>query len=475
MREAELAIIGAGPAGISSAIEAAKSGVQVVLIDENARPGGQIYRQLADGFAVKNERQMGKDYVEGKKLLEEFEKHRQKIELIENALIWGIFEEKQLMFVRGDNNETLKPQKLILSEGAYDRPMPFPGWTLPGVFTAGGVLRMVKTERVLPGRKILLAGTGPLQLVLANQLAQAGAEVVSIVEAASSATGLKYFHKFWGQWQIMADAWRYLRGVQRAKIPILTSHAIIEARGENGVEEAVYARIDKDWKPIPGTEKAVKVDTISMGYGLISSTRLSRLCGCKHEYKPNLGGWVPYHDENMETDLPGVFVAGDCAGVLGALVAVEEGRLASIKACKELGRITDNEAQSRSSSILRKLRGLRRFEWALSQMFVIPKGGVSRITDDTIVCRCKEITAGEIRESIASGATSMGEIKRFTMAGMGYCQGRICENTIAEILSLATNQSMEAVGFFTPRPPVKPLTMDIFLTETGAEVKGFAH
>ncbi len=465
MREIELAIIGAGPAGICAAIEAAKFNVPVTVIDENLKPGGQIYRQLTVPFAVTDENKLGKDYIQGAKLIRELEHYRQKIELLEDVPVWGIFADKEIVFLHEGKNEGLKPQRLILAEGAYDRPMPFPGWTLPGVFTAGGALRMVKTEKVLPGKRILLAGVGPLQLVLANQLLQAGAEVVSVLEVASAMVVGKYLPRFWGQWELIGDGLRYLWGLRSHNIPYLMSHAIIQARGEEEVKEAIYARVDKDGKPIPGTEKTVEVDTICTGYGLIPSTRLSRLCGCEHKYEPCLGAWVPCHDENMETSLPGVFVAGDGAGIAGALVARDEGRLAAIKACQQLGYITREEAQHHSLQILKKLRGLRRFEFALNEIFSIRGGLFTRITDDTIVCRCEEVTAREIRQIIANGVTGINNIKKLTRAGMGNCQGRMCESTIAQMVSIETKRPVEEMGWFSPRPPVKPIPLGILAAE----------
>jgi len=464
MKEVELAIIGAGPAGICAAIEAAKANVPVTVIDENTRPGGQIYRRLADTF-VTDENRLGKDYIQGTKLIRELEYYSQKIELIEDVPVWGIFADREIAFIHQDKSEELRPQKLILAEGAYDRPMPFPGWTLPGVFTTGGAQRMVKTERVLPGKRILLAGTGPLQLVLANQLLQAGAEVVSVLEAASVMAVGKCLPGFWGQWELLGDGLHYLWQLWRGRIPYLMSHAIIQARGEEEVKEAVYARVDKDGKPIPGTEKTVEVDTICLGYGLIPSARLSRLCGCEHKYDSCLRAWVPSHDENMETTLPGVFVAGDGAGIGGALMAMEEGRLAAIQACQQLGHITQEEAQHRRTPIFKKLRGLRRFESALNEAFSIRRGLFTQITDDTVICRCEEVTAGEIRQIIANGATSINDIKRLTRAGMGDCQGRMCESTIAEMISMETKQPVEEMGWFSPRPPVKPIPLGILAAE----------
>ncbi len=228
IREIELAIIGAGPAGVCAAIEAAKFNVSVTVIDENPKPGGQIYRRLTDAFAVTDENRLGKDYIQGTKLIRELERYSQRIKLLADAPVWGIFADREVAFIYEGKSEELRPQKLILAEGAYDRPMPFPGWTLPGVFTAGAALRMVKTERVLPGKRILLAGTGPLQLVLATQLMQAGAEVVSVLEAASSTVVWKYLPQFWGQWGLIKDGLHYLWDLRRNKISYLMSHAIVK-------------------------------------------------------------------------------------------------------------------------------------------------------------------------------------------------------------------------------------------------------
>ena len=465
MREVELAITGAGPAGICATIEAAKSNVPVTVIDENLKLGGQIYRQLADDFRLTDENRLGKDYIQGKKLIEQLEHYSQRIEIIQDAPVWGIFPGNEVAFLHKGKDERLKAQKLILAEGAYDRPMPFPGWTLPGVFTAGGALRMVKTERVLLGKRILLTGAGPLQLVLATQLVQVGAEVISILEATSFTDIWKHLPQFWGQWELTMDGLRYLWKLRRSRIPYLVSHAIVEARGEHEVKEAVYAKVDEDWKSIPGTERTVEVDSICIGYGLIPSIRLSRLCGCEHKYEPCLGGWVPCHDENMQTSLPGIFVAGDSAGIAGALVAMEEGRLAAIKASQQLGYITQEEVQRRSLPIFKKLRELRRFEFALNEIYLIRRGLSARITDDTIICRCEETTAGEIRQIINDGVRDIQEIKRLTRAGMGSCQGRICESTIAQMISTETKRPVGDIGWFTPRPPVKPISLGILAAE----------
>jgi len=459
MREVELAIIGGGPAGICAAIEAVKCNAQVTLIEENSRLGGQFYRRLAEGFAIVNQRQLDKYYIQGAKLIAEIEQYGKKVELIEDALVWGIFPDKEITLLRDGKTEILKAQRLILAEGAYDRPVPFPGWTLPGVLTAGAALRMVKTEKVLPGERILLAGTGPLQLLLAAHLVRAGAKVVAVLEASHLNNSWKRLPQLWGQWELLKDGLDYLWELRKAKVPLLRGHTIVEAEGKEQVSQAIYAKVDKNWQIVPGTERKVEVDTIITGYGLIPSGRLSQLYGCPQKWDTYLGGWIPEHDEYMETALPGIFAAGDCNGIEGAAVAAEEGRLAAIKICQELGHITPEEASRRCSPIFRKLRGLRRFESALNNIFAIRRGLLAQIPDEVIICRCEEVTAGEIREVIAGGITNINEIKALTRAGMGPCQGRMCASIIAEMVSIKTTRPVEEGGFSTPRPPVKPLPL----------------
>ncbi|MBI2831902.1 MAG: FAD-dependent oxidoreductase [Chloroflexi bacterium] len=465
MKEVEIAIIGGGPGGICAAAEAAKCGAHVVLLDENPGLGGQIYRRLPGGFAVRDEGRLGKDYVEGTKLIRELEQHKEKVEVISGAVVWGVFPGNEIAFLSGDRNERLKANRVILAEGAYDRPVPFPGWTLPGVITGGAALRMVKAERILPGERLLLAGTGPLQLALGAHLVQAGAKVVAILEASSRGAFWKHLPKLLGERGLLKEGFNYIRELQRAKVPVLTGHAVVAVQGDGEVQRAVYARVDNNWKTISGTEKTVEVDTICSGYGLVPSTRLSRLFGCKHSWDRSLGGWVSEHDSYAETTIQGVFTVGECAGVRGALVAAEEGRLAAIRACQQLGRLSEDEARRKSVSVVKRLKKLTGFESALGKMFAMRSGLFAQIPDETVICRCEEITAGEIRSAIAEGLTSIDEIKAVTHAGMGPCQGRICETIVSEMVSIQTGRPPEEVRPHTPRPPVKPLVLGSFAQE----------
>jgi len=469
LKEIELIILGSGPGGLAAAIEAAKAGVSVTLLDENPHPGGQIYRQFNPGFRVTAPEVLGHDYQRGQELLAEFGAIEKRVEYLGEALVWGVFADRELAFLRGEESHSVRYRALIIAAGAYDRPVPFPGWTLPGVFTAGGAQRLVKAQRVLPGEHILLAGTGPLQLALANQIADAGGKVEAILEAGDIDNWTRLASGVWGQWTLMADAWQYWRGVRKAGIPLWRRHIIVEARGDGHVEEAVVARVDQDWRPIPGSQRSVPADAVCVGYGFVRSVELTRLAQCEHRYEPLLGGWIPVRGEHMETSVPNVYAAGDCAGVAGSFVAIEEGRIAGLAAAQALGHLSTGEAQRRMGPSRERLTGLTRLRRALDEISIPRPGLYDLATDDTIVCRCEEITLGEIKQALTEGVTDMNEVKRMTRMGMGHCQGRMCGPALQEIIAREMHVSAPEVGWLNPRPPVRPVPLTAVARHTGLQ------
>ena len=361
--------------------------------------------------------------------------------------------------MRGEESRSVRYKNLIVSVGAYDRPVPFPGWTLPGVMTAGGAQSLVKTQRVLPGEQALLVGTGPLQLALANQLVDAGGRVEAIAEAGNVENWLRSVRGAWGQWELMADAWHYWRGIRRAGIPLLRNHIIVEARGNGHVEEAVVAEADDDWRPKPGTERTFAVDILCVGYGFVPSVELTRLAECAHRYEPLLGGWVPERGANMETSVAGVYAVGDCSGVAGSFAAEDQGRIAGLAVAASLGRLGDDEARRRQASSRKRLDNLNRLRRVLDEISE-PRAGLWELArEDTTICRCEELTLGDIREAVAEGATELNELKRMTRAGMGHCQGRMCGQLLQALLARERGVEPTEVGYLNPRPPVKPVTL----------------
>ena len=461
MSDAAVLVIGAGPAGMAGAIAATAAGAHVVMLDEGPRPGGQIYRQFPDGFRVTEPAGLGHDYARGQELQEEFTAVADRIQYFEEAVVWGVTPGREVDFVRRDESRSVRFGQLIIAVGAYDRPVPFPGWTLPGVFTAGGAQRLIKQQRVLPGERILLAGTGPLQLAVANQISKAGGTVAAIAEAGNLERWWSLARGAWGQWTLLADAWRYWSGIRKARIPLWREHIIVEVRGDGRVEEAVVAQVDAEWRPIAGTERRLEVDTVCLGYGFIPSVELTRLAGCEHRYDPLLGGWVPIRGEDCETTTPHVYAAGDCGGVAGSFVAIEEGRIAGLAAARTLGHLTATEARRRMVPSRHRLAGLVRLRHALDAMSRPRVGLYELAKDDTVICRCEEITLGEIKAALADEQFDLNELKRMTRTGMGNCQGRMCGPAVQEIVARLRGVSPAEAGSFHPRPPIRPIPMAV--------------
>ncbi len=464
----DLLIIGAGPAGLAAAIEAAQAGVRATLLDENAAPGGQIYRQFPPGFRVLDPAGLGPDYVRGQTLLREFASIAGQVQYVDDALVWGIAPDREVDFIRQGESQAVRYRQLIIAVGAYDRPVPFPGWTLPGVFTAGGAQRLLKSQRVLPGRRILLAGTGPLLLALASQILEAGGTVEGIAEAGRIDEWMPLIRAAWGQWSLLADAWRYWTHIRKGGVSVWREHIIKEARGDGHVEEAVIAKVDKEWRPIPGTERSLALDALCVGYGFVPSVELTRLAGCEHRYEPLLGGWIPLREAHMETTTPNVYVAGDCGGIAGSLVAIEQGRIAGIAAARALGRLSGDEARRRMEPSQKRLGGLQKLRQALDEISRPRRGLYELADDDTMVCRCEEVTLGALKAAVVhEDVTDLNELKRITRTGMGSCQGRMCGPAVQEILARLKGRSPAQITPLNPRPPIRPVPITVLATHRG--------
>ncbi len=299
---------------------------------------------------------------------------------------------------------TIGAKAIIIATGARDRPVAFPGWTLPGVFTAGAAKTLVAIQRVLPGQRILMAGSGPLALAFSAQLLDYGANIVEVVEAAPR-PGLLALAKLAidADPAILRDAAKYRAQLFFGRVPFSYSTIIVRVEGRHEVERAVVAKVDRDWRVVPGTERTIEVDTMLLGYGLESSAELSRLVGCQQHFSRNFGGWLPVKDGCMRTSVPGVFAAGDGSGVGGAQHAIEEGRIAGVMAARALGAIAEGEAAMRVAKSLSRLRRMNQFLKTLNDIYAVGPGLYELATPDTIVCRCEERTAAELDATIDDG------------------------------------------------------------------------
>jgi thioredoxin reductase/bacterioferritin-associated ferredoxin len=459
----ELVIIGGGPAGLSAAIVAATMGAHVLVIDENMLAGGQIYRQLSRLFQVDNPASLGVDYVDGQALLYQLEQLSNRITIWNDALVWAVFDSRQLAIARGSELVLLEAKAIIAATGAYERPVPVPGWTLPGVMTAGGAQVLIKSQRVRPGNRVLLAGTGPLQLVVANQMLDAGMDVIAVAESASSYSAWRYLTDLIRQPGSVKQGLTYMYRLKKAGVQMLQSFVLQAIEGDHQVHRAVLGKVDSQCRSIPGYTRAFDVDTVCLGYGLIPSVWLTSMLGCRHVYNPMVGGWVPYYDEHMQTDQPGVFVAGDGAGIAGVVAARREGTIAGLYAAAHAGAISTEQA-ARTARVERSaLKSLRKFRRAMDHMYRIYPELYANISDETIVCRCEGISAGEIRNAVRAGTHNLNDIKKRTRTGMGYCQGTHCTPVVAAILAREFGAKPEDIKLMTARPPARPIPLSLLM------------
>lgn len=346
MIKKEVVIIGGGPAGLTAAIESAKRGAQVLLVDSNAQAGGQLVKQIHKFFGSSVHRAGVRGIDIGAELLQEAKKCG--VEIWVNSIVIGIAKERIMSIEIGSDISQkkvvfLEAEKIVIATGGSENVVRFKGWTLPGVMGAGAAQTMINSNRVKPGKRVLMIGTGNVGLIVSYQLLQAGVDVVALVEAAPKIGGYVV----------------HASKLTRAGVPIFTRHTIIEARGEERVREAVIAEVDEKWQPVKGTEKTFEVDTIAIAAGLKPLAELAYMHGCKTIFNPVLGGWVPIHDSNMESTCPGIYVVGDVSGIEEANTALEEGRLAGIAIVESLGKLDSSEASKLKSETWERLNGLR--------------------------------------------------------------------------------------------------------------------
>ncbi len=357
MRKVDLAIVGAGPAGLTAAIEGAKRGCSTVVVDRNPKPGGQLIKQIHKFFGSREHRAgtRGVDIAQdlfreaqdlGVTLMlgwEVYDIQPGWLEVVQTLFEESTRDQPKVAFRVATNAESIAAKKIVLATGAEENAIHFDGWTLPGVMGAGAAQTMINVWRVLPGNRVLMVGSGNVGLIVTYQLLQAGADVVAILDAAPKIGGYGV----------------HAAKVRRAGVAILTAHTIVRALGDTRVTGAIVAKVDNTWRPVPGSEKRLDVDTICVAIGLRPNTRLASLAGCQLTNSSVLGGWVPIHNGQLETTVPGIYVAGDVSGIEEASTALEEGKLTGIAAASAMGktRVRDQEELQAIADRLCSLRG----------------------------------------------------------------------------------------------------------------------
>jgi len=475
----DVAVIGGGPAGLSAATRAALGGAAVILLNDSKTIGGNYYKSLPENFGSTSSIL---DQKENQELFSRTEDLvNSQAEILDQARVWGIFRgrgngmtlEDQtgdgdgvqtgnfMIYIERPTHEavSISTQTIVLAPGVYDRNLPFPGWELPGVMTPGAVQVMLKKQGLLPGNRIIVCGTGPLQIVVAAALAQAGVAVEAVCDTSGLFDGMRLLPSALGGLQSrFGEAFRSLRILIKKRIPLLFKHTVFRAVGnsQTGVEAAVIGKITPDGSPIPGTQRTISVDSICCSYGFIPSIELSLHLGCDHVYDTNLGAYVPLHDEDMRTSQPGVFVAGDVTGVGGKPLADLQGALASISALELLGKLSGEKATQQRDQLSAAIHREQRFSRWLWNRYRIKEGILELVDDDTVICRCEKVVARDLKQSLDNGGRDLYGVKLRTRLGMGSCQGRYCMLNAALMISRQTGVPVDKIGIYSVRPPVTP-------------------
>lgn len=460
MIQADIVVIGGGPAGISAAIEGARRGLKTVLIDESRALGGKVLRQdVPEGSRGHGDR---RELKVRRQLFGELERLASRVTVLSGAEVWNVDGKVVSLWDRAGacGSQTVQGKTLIVAVGAKDQLVPFPGWQLPGVFTIGGLNNF--TQRgVYPAKRVLVGGAGPLQIALTYNLLCAGVGVSGLVDVnslAETATSAWRIFQAGGVQKLMLGA-RYMAKIKARGVPVYYRHVVKEAIGVDKVRAAVVTRVDGSGKLVPGSEREIAADAIAVAYGLVPQTEITQLCGCRHHHDARLGYWIAERNEGMETSVEGVFVAGDGADIKGYEAAIDEGRLAGISACARLG-AADPDRDASLAELRLRLRSARAVGAVLSSSSKVRPGLVDLVTDDTIVCRCEETRYGDVRAGMSGGARDIADLKRRTRLGMGHCQGRSCSHVLHELMQKASGTDLTR-ALLAVKPPLKPVPLEV--------------
>ncbi|MCF1369607.1 NAD(P)/FAD-dependent oxidoreductase [Burkholderia cenocepacia] len=457
-------IVGAGPAGVRAAEALVDAGLRPVVIDENARWGGQIYRQPPANAA----------FVRGKRTLYGFEAakadavHRTMAALLPhvdyrpNTLAWSCGAGR--VDTLQDGREVTVPYShLIVASGATDRMLPVPGWTLAGVYTLGGAQVALKAQGCAIGRRIVFAGTGPLLYLVAYQYAKAGAHVAAVLDTSPLRRQAGAAPALLRMPSIFAKGLYYHGWLRAHGVAIETGVTLERVLGDQHVTGLAWRAAGDSAQPAP--PRVLDCDALGLGFGLRSETQLADLAGCRFGFDPLNRAWLPERDAAGRTSVRGLYVAGDGAGIAGADAAEASGRRAALALLDDAGIASRSPSgQPDAAALERTLSRIGAFRAGLEAAFAPPAEQAARCPDDTIVCRCEEIDAGTLRRCVREGAaTELNRLKALTRVGMGRCQGRMCGDAAALVLAAETGRPLADVGRLRAQPPVKPFPISAAL------------
>jgi len=448
----DVAVLGGGPAGMAAATEAAQSRARVVMLEESPAPGGQVYRATPPGFQAKPDA----DRRAGDALRAALAASGADIRT--GCRVWGLgggplVPEGQahapfsLSALGADGVPfTLQARALILCCGTHERIIPFPGWTLPGVIGLAAATILLKAQGILPGRRVVVAGAGPLLYAVAAKILAGGGSVAAVIDAATQGEWLRALPALAARPDLLAQGIAWRAKLLTAGVPVLAGAQVTAAEGEKLLS---HVRVG---------DQIFQADALCIGHGLVPATEASRTYRARHVHRPEDGGWVPVLDAAQRTSVPFLYAAGDGAGVRGAAAAPAAGRLAARTALQDLG-FPARTASEEDATLTRA----RRTGAAMARMMALRPAMIEAIPAETIICRCEGVTRASIEEAAAAGAGTINQLKHFTRCGMGPCQGRMCGEAAGALLAAARGVSVADIGFATGRLPLRPVPMEAIL------------
>lgn len=453
-RRVDLLIVGAGPAGMSAAIAARQYGLDVLVVDEQPAPGGQIWRNIEAVAGTERAKILGNAYLDGLSTVRKFRASGAVYE--PETQVWQIESGPRVYMTRDNTASSVEADAVLLATGAQERPSPFRGWTLPGVMTVGAAQISLKSAGQIPEEPVWIAGTGPLSFLYATQLLKAGGQIAGFLDTTPRGGLLSAMPKFLAA--ALGAPSDLLKGILwsamlRRRVKYIDNVTEIEAIGQNSIEQLRY--VTKN-----GKVTVVNARLLLVHEGLVPSIHPTLALGCLHRWNRDQDSFAAELDDWGQTSEPNVFVAGDGAGIGGATAACLRGEIASLGIAVNAGRVDKTEATRIARPIRARLKRSLSMRPFLDLLYR-PRRSIFVPSDETIACRCEEVNVAQVRaETKRGGRPGPNQIKAFTRAGMGPCQGRQCNYTIAHILAEAEGRDAPDVGVYRVRPPFKPVTLN---------------
>ncbi len=456
--DVDVVIVGAGPAGMAAASALAQYRAKVVVLDEQGEPGGQIYKSIETVYRSRpaDIDFLGPSYFEGDEIVKKF--RAEDIDYRPRSTVWHIgsdisFKRRDVFYSRNGTSNKLRPKYIVIATGAIERPVPIEGWTLPGVMTAGAVQSALKTSGIYPSGKLALVGSGPLVLQLANQLLEAHIPISAIVDTTptgSISRAVAHFPRAITATDYLLRGWKMIKKIKKSGVKVYQSSSNIRVNGDRCVEGLSFIS--------RGVGLNIPVDVVALHEGVIPNTQLTRLLSVDHAWNKRQRAFFPILTGWGETSIAGVFVAGDGGGISGAKSAILSGEITGRMIAQKLDLINESarDLPAEEARLKRLLdTGIRPL---LEALYPAPDW-IAETSNETLICRCEEITSGQLRTVISQGCYGPNQAKAFLRCGMGACQGRMCGATVTEIIARELRRSPSAVGSYNIRPPIKPISL----------------